>query len=317
MSVRFRLNALIVALSSLGVSLLVAAMVIGAGPRIHAENDSIMRLAKEFVETTVASLQGTSDPGARLQVLLDGLKELRHVHIYRIDDHAPHVPPEEPLTATRRRGWRDLVRRRRASRCRWSSTDRTSARWSSRRACRTRRRRSGTPSLASRSARCGHRRRRRAAHEYADRPSSEAHQKRRRRPDRARSRDATMLSSLRRGRRRSPTSAASSIAWRRRWRLRSRRTGAWRNASSTCRTRSAKIWRASCTTSSAHTSSPSGRRLVRTRRSLQRGGADREKLLQTCDTRRRSHGDDPAHEPWRAAEAASLGSGGVRAQRPS
>ncbi len=98
MSVRFRLNALIVALSSLGVALLVAAMVIGAGPRIHAENDSIMRLAKEFVETTVASLQGTSNPGARLQVLLDGLKELRHVHIYRIDDPAPHVPPEEPLT---------------------------------------------------------------------------------------------------------------------------------------------------------------------------------------------------------------------------
>ena len=39
MSVRFRLNALIVALSSLGVALLVAAMVIGAGPRIDAEND--------------------------------------------------------------------------------------------------------------------------------------------------------------------------------------------------------------------------------------------------------------------------------------
>ena len=98
MSVRFRLNALIIALSSLGVALLIAAMVVGAGPRIHAENDSIMRLAKEFVETTVASLQGTSDPGARLQVLLDGLKELRHVHIYRIDDPAPHLLPEEPLT---------------------------------------------------------------------------------------------------------------------------------------------------------------------------------------------------------------------------
>lgn len=97
MSVRFRLNALIVALSSLGVALLVAAMVIGAGPRIHAENDSTMRLAREFVETTVASLQGTSDAGARLQVLLDGLKELRHVHIYRIDDPAPHALPDEPL----------------------------------------------------------------------------------------------------------------------------------------------------------------------------------------------------------------------------
>ena len=54
--------------------------------------------AKEFVETTVASLQGTSDPGERLRVLLGGLKELRHVHIYRIDDPAPHIPPEERLT---------------------------------------------------------------------------------------------------------------------------------------------------------------------------------------------------------------------------
>jgi two-component system sensor histidine kinase UhpB len=77
--------------------MLVLAMVISAGPRIHAENDSIMRLAKEFVETTVDSLQGTPDPGARLEVLLAGLKELRHVHIYRINDHTPHVAPEEPV----------------------------------------------------------------------------------------------------------------------------------------------------------------------------------------------------------------------------
>ena len=97
MSIRFRLNALIVVLSSLGLLVLVAAMVVSAGPRIHAENDSIMRLAKEFVETTIDSLQGTSDPGARLEVLVDGLKELRHVHIYRLNDHTPHVVPEEPL----------------------------------------------------------------------------------------------------------------------------------------------------------------------------------------------------------------------------
>ena len=97
MSIRFRLNALIVVLSSLGLLMLVIAMVVSARPRIHAENDSIMRLAREFVETTIGSLQGTSDPGARLEVLLDGLKELRHVHIYRVNDQTPHVAPEEPL----------------------------------------------------------------------------------------------------------------------------------------------------------------------------------------------------------------------------
>ena len=65
-------------------SLLVLAMVVSAGPRIHAENDSIMRLAKEFVETTDRQSAGyDAIPALASQVLLDGLKELRHVHIYR------------------------------------------------------------------------------------------------------------------------------------------------------------------------------------------------------------------------------------------
>lgn len=86
MSIRVRLNALIVTVSGVGLVLLVAAMVLSAGPRIRAESDSTMRLAKEFVETAIESLQGTNNPGARLKVLLDGLKELRHVRIYRADD---------------------------------------------------------------------------------------------------------------------------------------------------------------------------------------------------------------------------------------
>ncbi len=88
MSIRFRLNALFMALLSLALISFVLVMVISAGPRIQAENDSIMRLAKEFVETTIESLQGTTDPGARLAVLLDGLKDLRHVRIYRAGDAA-------------------------------------------------------------------------------------------------------------------------------------------------------------------------------------------------------------------------------------
>ena len=86
MSIRFRLNALFMALLSLALISFVLVMVVSAGPRIHAENESIMRLAREFVETTIESLQGTTDPGARLAVLLDGLKDLRHVRIYRAGD---------------------------------------------------------------------------------------------------------------------------------------------------------------------------------------------------------------------------------------
>jgi len=97
MSIRFRLNALIIIVSALGLGILVAGLVLSAGPRIRAESESTMRLAKEFVETTIASLQGTEDPGARLKVLLGGLKELRHVHIYRSDEPVPEALLAEEL----------------------------------------------------------------------------------------------------------------------------------------------------------------------------------------------------------------------------
>ncbi len=99
MSIRFRLNALIIAVSGLGLALLMVALVLNAGPRMRAESESTMRLAAEFVETTIASLEGTHDPAARLKVLLGGLKELRHVHIYRSDEPHPRIA-EEPLSGS-------------------------------------------------------------------------------------------------------------------------------------------------------------------------------------------------------------------------
>ncbi len=95
MSISVRLNALFVGLLSVALISFVLAMVISAGPRIRAENDSIMRLAKEFVETTIESLQGTADPEQHLRILLGGLKELRHVRIYRAEDGAPEPPLQE------------------------------------------------------------------------------------------------------------------------------------------------------------------------------------------------------------------------------
>lgn len=86
MSIRFRLNALFIALLLLALMSSVIVMVVSAGPRIRAENDSIKRLGVEFVETAIASLQGTPDPGERLKVLLEHLGNLRHVNIYREGD---------------------------------------------------------------------------------------------------------------------------------------------------------------------------------------------------------------------------------------
>lgn len=103
MSIRVRLNALIVGLLAVALISFVLAMVISAGPRIRAENDSIMRLAKEFVETTIESLQGTTDPEQHLKILLDGLKELRHVRIYRAEDGIPE--PRQPAPDGDAPGW--------------------------------------------------------------------------------------------------------------------------------------------------------------------------------------------------------------------
>lgn len=103
MSIRFRLNALMVTLLSLALVSFLGSMIMSAGPRIRAENESMMRLAKEFVETAVESLQGTTNPGARLAVLLDGLKDLRHVRIYRAAQDA--APPGEPDTTPEAPSW--------------------------------------------------------------------------------------------------------------------------------------------------------------------------------------------------------------------
>jgi len=103
MSIRFRLNALMVALLTLALVSFIGAMIIEAGPRIRAENESISRLSKEFVETAVESLQGTTNPGARLAVLLDGLKNLRHVHIYFAND--PKAAAEAEADAEQETSW--------------------------------------------------------------------------------------------------------------------------------------------------------------------------------------------------------------------
>lgn len=105
MSIRFRLNALMVTLLSLALISFVGAMIVGAGPRIRAENESIMRLSKEFVETAIESLQGTYNPQARLAVLLDGLKDLRHVRIYRAGDPTTIAQPEADAEAEEAPAW--------------------------------------------------------------------------------------------------------------------------------------------------------------------------------------------------------------------
>jgi len=109
MSIRFRLNALLVTLFSLALIVAIGSLVMDAGPRIHAENQSTVRLSREFLETTVESLQGVNNPNERLQVLLEGLRNLRHVNIYWAHEPEPSGAPNagdgDERSGLRAPGW--------------------------------------------------------------------------------------------------------------------------------------------------------------------------------------------------------------------
>lgn len=94
MSVQLRLNLAIALVVALAVAAIVATNILKAAPRIEAENQSIMRLSKEFVETAVDSLKGTRDPGVGMEHLIAGLKTLRHIEIALV-----HEAGEERLPA--------------------------------------------------------------------------------------------------------------------------------------------------------------------------------------------------------------------------
>ena len=96
LSLRSRINLLLALVLTLGLAINVARLVLEAGPRVQAEDQSVTRLAREFVETIVAGLNEAPDPEARLDQIVRDLKRLRHVSITRQDDAT-----QRPLTPAR------------------------------------------------------------------------------------------------------------------------------------------------------------------------------------------------------------------------
>jgi two-component system, NarL family, sensor histidine kinase UhpB len=88
LSLRARINLLLALILTLGLAINVARLVLEAAPRVQAEDQSVIRLAREFVETIVAGLNETPDPDARLNQIVRDLSRLRHVSIRRQDDAA-------------------------------------------------------------------------------------------------------------------------------------------------------------------------------------------------------------------------------------
>jgi two-component system, NarL family, sensor histidine kinase UhpB len=88
LSLRARLNTLLALILLLGLAINITRLVLEAGPRVQAEDQSVIRLAREFIETLVVSLNETPDPDARLTKVILDLNRLRHVSITRGQDAA-------------------------------------------------------------------------------------------------------------------------------------------------------------------------------------------------------------------------------------
>src|SRR5450756_26010 len=98
LSLRGRLNTLLALVMVLGLVINIARLLLEAAPRVTSEDQSVVRLARGFVETLVSGLNDAPDPEARLSQIIEGLKQLRHVSITREQDAAasrsPAVPPQ-------------------------------------------------------------------------------------------------------------------------------------------------------------------------------------------------------------------------------
>ncbi len=93
LSLRARLNTLLAFVLMLGLAINIARLVLEAGPRVQAEDQSVIRLAREFVETLVGSLNETPAPDVRLGQIIQDLNRLRHVSITRQEDASQAAPP--------------------------------------------------------------------------------------------------------------------------------------------------------------------------------------------------------------------------------
>ena len=131
LSLRGRINLLLALVLTLGLAVNVARLVLEAAPRVQAEDQSVTRLAREFVETIVTGLSEAPDPEARLDQIVRDLKRLRHVSITRQDEEQA-VTPSPPTRGTMRTrcrhgSSRSFIPRRPRSACRSRSTARPSA----------------------------------------------------------------------------------------------------------------------------------------------------------------------------------------------
>jgi two-component system sensor histidine kinase UhpB len=109
LSLRTRVNLLLAIVLALGLTINVGRLVLEAGPRVRAEDQSVIRLTREFIATIVAGLNEAPNPEARLNRIVHDLNRLRHVSITRqgaaVDGAASVDHPEDADNARSPPAW--------------------------------------------------------------------------------------------------------------------------------------------------------------------------------------------------------------------
>jgi two-component system sensor histidine kinase UhpB len=95
LSLRARINLLLALVLALGLAINIARLGLEAGPRVQAEDQSVIRLAREFIEMIVTDLNEAPDPDARLNRITGDLSRLRHVSITLRGETVPDAPKTE------------------------------------------------------------------------------------------------------------------------------------------------------------------------------------------------------------------------------
>ncbi|WP_407155771.1 histidine kinase [Bradyrhizobium sp. STM 3557] len=83
LSLQTRINVLLALVLTLGLAINIARLALEAGPRVQAEDQSVIRLARAFVDTIVTGLNESPDPDAQLNRIVADLSRLRHVSVFR------------------------------------------------------------------------------------------------------------------------------------------------------------------------------------------------------------------------------------------
>jgi two-component system sensor histidine kinase UhpB len=96
LSLRGRINCLVGLVLMLGLAANVARLMIEAGPRVQAEDQSVIRLTREVIQSIGPGLGSAQDPDAQLDRIVADLNRSRHVSIVR--------QVEEGASSSRREG---------------------------------------------------------------------------------------------------------------------------------------------------------------------------------------------------------------------